>query len=53
MSLINEDVLMFSMCIFILIIYLIVPIPDIIFKLYKTDSFDKELDKIKVEKCQI
>ena len=53
MSLINENVLVFSMCVFILIIYLIVPIPSIIFKLYKNDSFDKDYDKIKVEKCKI
>ena len=50
---INENVLITSMCVFILVTYLIAPTPDIIFKLYKNDSFDKDFDEIKLKKCKI
>lgn len=46
MDIIDSEVLFSSMCVLILIIYLIVPIPDIIFKI------DNKSLNIKVNKCK-
>ena len=56
MNLINNNVLLGSLSIFILVIYLIIPQPDIIFKLSNNDPNDSQLQNfnpITIPKCKI
>ena len=53
MDLINNNVLLGSLSIFILIIYLIIPQPDIIFRLHNNDPDDQQLQDFNIPKCKI
>jgi len=53
MDLINNNVLLGSLSIFILIIYLIIPQPDIIFRLNNNDPDDPQLQDFNIPKCKI